>query len=199
MPFNFYYTALFTEPLVLQLVALVQQNMQAALNQVTGITYPAAGGLQTFVEYDLALLPPETLPQLIVIPPKIYRIDENSQQTERGRGQVDFVLTVGNQDRNVLALIMQQYLRALSMVIDTEGAPSVPNNSGNPGRDMAEMYTSLPISLPFLSATTTVPLQPGSLMYMRVVSHDLGALYKAKFTGFLQTAALSVKIDLEET
>ena len=201
MAFLSYYKALFTEPLILQLIALVQRDMQTALNAVTGVTYPAAGSLQTFAEYNLAILPPENPPSLIVTPPARLLIDENSQQTERSRGQVDFLISIANQDRNILAQWVQRYLRALSYVLDTEGAPSTPNAGGTgAGADFKNMFSALPISLPFMpTVTTTTPLEPGSLTYMRVVGHNLGGLYSGKFNGFLQTASLSVKIDLEET
>lgn len=202
MPFLSYYRALFTEALILQLIALVQRDMQDALDAVTGVVYPAAGSLQTFAEYNLAILPPENPPSLIVTPPQRLLIDENSQQTERSRGQIDFLISIANQDRNVLAQWVQRYLRALSYVIDTQGAPSIPNAGGTaPGRDMTDMFSPLSLSLPFISGSpiTTTPLEPGSLIYMRVVGHNLGALYSGKFNGFLQTASLSVKIDLEET
>ena len=186
MSFTPYYNALFTKPLIRQLVAIVQKNMQSALDIVTG----APGTLQTFAEYNLALLPPENPPSLIVTPPPLLKIDENSQQTERSGGNIHFIINVANQDRNILAEQVQDYLRALSYVLDTEGS--------NAAASQSDMYKSLPISLPFLTITATTPIQIGTLVYMRVTGHELGGLVSGVFDGFLQTAGLTLRIDLEE-
>ena len=186
MAFTPYYNALFTKPLIRQLVAIVQKNMQAALDIVTGVP----GSLQSFAEYNLAMLPPENPPALIVTPPPVLKIDENSQQTERSGGQIHFLMAIANQDRNILAEQVQDYLRALSYVLDTEGS--------NAAASQSDMYKVLPISLPFLTITETTPIQIGTLVYMRVTGHELGGLYSPAFGGFIQTAGLTLRIDLEE-
>ncbi len=192
MGFSPYYKALFTQPLILQMVAIIQADMQSALNLVTGVTFNPATptlGLQSYIEYDLAVMPPGNVPQLIVTPPRVLKIDEGSQLTERSGGMLEFITTIGNQSPNVLAQNLQMYLRALAYVIDTA--------ESNAASDQSQMYQSLPISLPFWTPTTTTPIQTGSLIYMRVVSMEFGNLYRNQ-QGFLQAASLLARIDLEE-
>jgi hypothetical protein len=192
MGFSPYYKALFTQPFILQMVAIIQADMQSALNLVTGVTFNPATptlGLQSYIEYDLAVMPPGNVPQLIVTPPRVLKIDEGSQLTERSGGMLEFITTVGNQSPNVLAQNLQMYLRALAYVIDTA--------ESNAASDQSQMYQSLPISLPFWTPTTTTPIQTGSLIYMRVVSMEFGNLYRNQ-QGFLQAASLLARIDLEE-
>ena len=192
MPFP-YYSALFTEPLIEQMIAIVQAGMQNALNIVTGTPFsagPPAVGLPTFQEYALDVIPPKLVPQLAVMPPRSLKIDERSEQTERSGGPLEFIVTVGNQDPNILAIWLQQYLRALSYVIDTAAS--------NAASDQSQFYRSLPLTLPFLTTTATTPIQAGSLIYARVVGHQFGNLYRLQKGTFLKQASLLVRIDLEE-
>lgn len=191
--FTSFYNALFTEPLILQFIAIIQANMQAALDLVTGVPFNALSptlGLQTFIEYDLDAIPPKNWPQLIVVPPRALKIDEGSQQTERSGGPMEFIVTIANQDPNILAIQLQQYLRALSYVIDTAAS--------NAAMDQSQFYQTLPLALPFLTTLTTTPIQTGSLIYARVVGHQLGSLYRLQKGTFLKSASLLVRIDLEE-
>ena len=188
-----FYNALFTEPLIMQMIAIIQASMQNALDIVTGTPFsvgPPVVGLQKFQEYVLDVIPPKLLPQLAVMPPRALKIDERSEQTERSGGPMEFMVTIGNQDPNILAIQLQQYLRALSYVIDTAAS--------NAASDQSQFYQTLPLALPFLTTTATVPIQTGSLIYARVIGHQFGNLYRLQKGTFLKSASLLVRIDLEE-
>jgi hypothetical protein len=103
---------------------------------------------------------------------------------------MEFIVTIANQDPNILAIQLQQYLRALSYVIDTAAS--------NAAMDQSQFYQTLPLALPFLTTLTTTPIQTGSLIYARVVGHQLGSLYRLQKGTFLKSASLLVRIDLEE-
>jgi hypothetical protein len=183
------YAAGFTKALIRQVIAIIQRDMQVALNGVTGVTFPAPGGLGTFTEYDRTIVLPENIPQLIVL---WERNNIHGEQTEAQEITLQLLIAIGNQDVNVLAEQLEDYIRALSYVLDNAGM--------NVAADQSDFYQVLSCTLPWVQATpfNTTPLAVGSLIEFRVVGHEPGDTLKKKTGDFLQSAALSVKVVLEE-
>lgn len=184
MPFTAPYAAQFTKPLIRQIIAIIQRDMPSALTLV-------GGGYQSFLEYDLAVMPPNSTPQLVVVPGRVM-VDESTEQTlERTQTLLTFLVTVGNQDPNLLAEQLQDYVRALSYVLDAQGS--------NLDSDQTGFYQALTLTLETLGTITTTPMTFGTVEYFRVIGHEYGALARAATGGFLYTAALTAKAVLIET
>lgn len=175
------YNAKFTKQVVRQLVAIIQRDQRAALDFVGGV-----GVLPALVGYYIAALPIQQFPAVLVAPME-------SQFAGEAVGTLEsvsrFYIAVGvfNQDAEVLAELVQDYVRALDAILNTLQANTLP-----------DFYSPLPLTLKTLGTITTDPLEAGSLKDLMVVSHTYNEI-RRNTQGFQMTAVLEVHIHREET
>ena len=109
-----YYNAGLSKQVVRQLLAVINRDTQAALDFVSGVP----GSYAPFVEYDLALLPVQQFPAILLTPDTVA-FEEEATLTLHQTMRLSCVIALTHQDRNTLAEIAQDYVRAVRAVLDT--------------------------------------------------------------------------------
>lgn len=180
------YNAKFTEPVVDQLMAIVKRDIVAALAWASGGANPP---LQPFAEYDLALLPVEQFPALLIAP-QTEEFDGESQFTRHQTLRLFVSLAVTNQDRNRLARQIQQYVRAVDAILNSAWELTV--------ADFTSTALDLP-SPPYAAGAKSPGLTAGSLMRVFVEGHGYDEMRRTAQSLFAMAATLSVIVELEET
>jgi hypothetical protein len=180
-----YYNAGLSKQVVRQLLAVMLRDIQAALDFVSG----APGAYAPFAEYDLALLPVEQFPAILLTPDTVT-FDEAANCTLHQTMRLTCVIAVTHQDRNTLAEMTQDYVRAVRAVLDTlwESAPG----------DF--LLTNLPLpSPPFPNGALSPGLASGKLMKIFADGHTFEEIRRTPQSGFAMTASMSVTVEVEET
>ncbi len=99
-------------------------------------------------------------------------------------------IAVTHQERNILAEMTQDYVRAVRAVFDTlwESTPS----------DF--MVSNLPLpSPPFPNGALSPGLPSGKLLKLFTEGHAFDEVRRSPQSGFTMTAAMSIIVELEET
>jgi hypothetical protein len=180
-----YYNGGLSKQVVRQLVAVINRDIQSALNFVSGVP----GSYAAFAEYDLALLPLQQFPAILLAPDTVT-FDEEANHTLHQTMRLTCAIAVTHQDRNALAEVAQDYVRAVRAVLDTlwESAPG----------DF--LLTSLPLpSPPFPSGALSPGLASGKLTKLFADRHTFGQITGGAQSGFVMTATVSVIVEIEET
>ena len=181
------YAAQFSKPLVRQLVAIVYRDQRAALDFVAG-----ANVLPSFAEFDISKVPILQFPGIFIAAHREH-FDEQSQQTLHATIELAGAVAVTHQDRNVLAEICANYVRAVDAIIRSawELTP----------QDFYAAGLALPArpAGPFAAGETTVGLTPGILTRLWVDTHDFTEALSAPQSLFAMAAGFSVIAELEET
>jgi hypothetical protein len=180
-----YYSAGLTKPVIRQLLAVVKRDCQAALDFVSGLP----GSYAPFAQYDLAFVPVVQYPAILLAPDKVS-FDEAADDTLHLTMQLTCVVSVTHQDRNLLAEMIQDYVRAVRAVLDTlwESTPG----------DF--LLTTLPLpSPPFPAGALSPGLASGKLTKLFVESHTFDEIRHSPQSGFAMAASLRVLVEIEET
>src|SRR6267142_5488519 len=147
------YQARYTKPIVRQLMAIVQRDQRAALDFVGG-----PGILQDIVTYQLAPLSVPQFPALMIAPERTA-FDHEAVGTRHSANRFYAAIAVTNQDRQVTAELIQDYVLALDAIFNTVL--------------LSDFYLSLPLTLRHLPpGFTTAPLVSGILKELFVASHN---------------------------
>jgi len=180
-----YYNAGLSRQVVRQLIAVINRDMQAALDFVSG----APGSYPPFIEYDLALVPALQFPAILLTPDTV-NFDEDAGSTLHQTLRLTSVIAVTHQDRNALAEIAQDYVRALRAVLDTlwESTPG----------DFLLTNLALPAP-PFPSGALSPGLASGKLMKLFVDRHTFEEIRRGATSGFVMAATMSILVEIEET
>jgi hypothetical protein len=179
-----YYNAGLSKPVVQQLLAIIKRDIQAALDFVSGVP----GSYAPFAEYDLALLPLQQFPAILLTPDTVA-FDEEANGSLHQTMRLNCAIAVTHQDRNTLAEMTQDYVRAVRAVLDTlwESAPG----------DF--LLTNLPLpSPPFPSGALSPGLASGKLMKIFADSHTFEEIRRGAQSGFVMAASMSVIVEIEE-
>jgi hypothetical protein len=179
-----YYNAGLSKQIVQQLLAIISRDIQAALDFVSGVP----GSYAPFAEYDLALLPVEQYPAILLTPDKVS-FDEEADYTLHQTMRLTCVIAVTHQDRNTLAEMTQDYVRAVRAVLDTlwESTPG----------DF--LLTNLPLpSPPFPDGALSPGLASGKLMKIFADGHTFEEIRRTPQSGFSMAASMSVVVEIEE-
>jgi hypothetical protein len=180
-----YYNAGLSKQVVRQLLALINRDIQAALDFVSGIP----GSYAPFAEYDLALLPAQQFPA-ILLSPDMVTFDEEANFTLHHTMRLSCVIALTHQDRNTLAEIAQDYVRAVRAVLDTLWESS-------PGDFL---LTNLPLpSPPFQNGALSPGLASGKLMNIFADRHTFEEIRRGAQRGFVMAASMSVVVEIEES
>jgi len=180
-----YYNAGLSKQVVRQLLAIINRDIQAALDFVSGVP----GSYSPFVEYDLALLPVQQFPAILLTPDTVA-FDEEADFSLHQTIGLSCVVALTHQDRNALAEITQDYVRAVRAVLDTLWESS-------PGDFL---LTSLPLpSPPFPAGALSPGLASGKLTKIFADRHTFEEIRAGAKSGFVMTATMSVIVEIEET
>jgi hypothetical protein len=180
-----YYNAGLSKPVVRQLLAVVKRDIQAALDFVSGVP----GSYAPFAEYDLALLPVQQFPAILLTPDTVT-FEEEANGTLHQTMRLTCVIAVTHQERNTLAELTQDYVRAVRAVLDTLWELT-------PGDFL---LSNLPLpSPPFPSGALSPGLASGKLMKLFADGHTFGEIRGAAQSGFAMAANMSVMVEIEET
>jgi hypothetical protein len=179
-----YYNAGLSKQVVRQLLAVISRDIQAALDFVSGVP----GSYPPFAEYDLALLPVQHFPAILLTPDTVT-FDEEANCTLHQTMRLTCVIALTHQDRNTLAEMAQDYVRAVRAVLDTlwESAPG----------DF--LLTTLPLpSPPFANGALSPGLASGKLMKLFADGHTFEEIRSSPQSGFAMAASMSVTVEIEE-
>jgi len=180
-----YYNAGFSKQVVRQLMAVMYRDIQAALDFVSGVP----GSYAPFVEYDLAVVPVQQFPAILLTPDTV-NFDEDGASTLHQTMRLACVIAVSHQDRNALAEITQDYVRAVRAVLDTlwESTPG----------DFLLTNLALPAP-PFPSGALSPGLASGKLMKLFTDRHTFEEIRRGASSGFVMAAMMSILVEIEET
>ena len=179
-----YYNAGLSKQVIRQLLAVIKRDIQAALDFVSG----APGTYAPFAEYDLALLPVQQFPALLLTPDTVS-VEEQANFTLHQSMRLTCVITVTHQDRNALAELIQDYVRAARAVLDSLWELT-------PGDFM---LTSLPLpSPPFPQGALSPGLANGKLTGLFAERHTFEEIRRAPQSGFAMAATMSIVAEIEE-
>jgi hypothetical protein len=183
MPWTSAYNALFTEALIDQLLAIIYRDMQAALDFISG----SPGSLPSFAEYELAEMAIHQFPVLLLTPDsEVFDINMSSvvaQTPIRITGGV----AVAHQKPNMVARLLQRYLRAVYLVIRT----SVERTQA------ADFYAPLALP-PGVDKDVSAGLVEGSLKLIWIESLAYGELKRRPDSTFMRTAYFSLLAEMNE-
>jgi len=180
-----YYNAGLSKQVVRQLLAVIKRDIQAALDFVSG----KPGTYAPFAEYDLALLPVQQFPALLLAPDTVA-VEEQANFTLHQSMRLTCVITVTHQDRNALAELIQDYVRAVRAVLDSLWELT-------PGDFM---LTSLPLpSPPFPRGALSPGLASGKLTGLFAERHTFEEIRRAPQSGLVMAATMSIVAEIEET
>jgi hypothetical protein len=182
---NSYYNAGLSKQVIRQLLAIIKRDIQAALDFVSG----APGSCAPFAEYDLALLPVQQFPAILLTPDRVT-FHEESNGTLHQTMRLTCTIAVTHQERNTLAEMTQDYVRAVRAVFDTlwESTPG----------DF--MLSDLPLpSPPFPNGALSPGLPSGKLLKLFAEGHAFDEVRRSPQSGFTLTASMSVIVEIEET
>jgi len=179
-----YYKAGLSKQVIRQLLAVVKRDIQAALDFVSG----APGSYAPFAEYDLALLPVQQFPAILLTPDTVT-FDEEANGTLHQTMRLTCAITVTHQERNTLAEMTQDYVRAVRAVLDTlwESTPG----------DF--LLSNLPLpSPPFPSGALSPGLESGKLLKLFAGVHTFEEIRRSPQHGFAMGASMSIIVEIEE-
>lgn len=180
------FAAKYTKPLVRQLVGILKRDIQAALDDVSGVP----GSLAPFAEWDLAAVPIQNFPALLIIPHD-DRFDAESQQTLHQTIRLSIAVAVTHQDPSTCAELAQDYVRAVDEVLNS--AWWLTNS---------DFYLAGTLALPsppFAPSATAPGLPTGTLTWLWVEGHAYDELRRIRTGLFATAATLSLVAELEET
>ncbi len=173
------------EPLIRQLLAIVNRDIQAALDFVSG----DPGSLRPFASYQLAESPTENYPAILVLQsnPKV------DPETAPGAAQtvpVICALAVAHQNPNQVAIQVQRYAMAVWHVLTASWVKT-------PG-DWALAGLPLPESA-YGPGQVTTGLAQGKLNRVFVEPPGYGELRQTPKSIFVKAASMSIECDLFES
>src|SRR5579859_7731900 len=142
MAFKSFFSAQLTEPLVLQLMAIIQRDIAASLATVD--VNPTLG-LPTFLEYNVTVYEPAQWPTLMVAAKTDTFIRPDTVNGRAQRFNIDMTVADANQDRNLVAMRIWRYILAIDRIVASLGAEVNANNTPN----FSDFYTPLPVKISF--------------------------------------------------
>lgn len=196
MSFYSAYNAKFTKPLVRQIVAVIQRDIQGALDQISG----EAGAYLPFIQYELSVNP-EIQPPMIVVAPRTNHLQvQDTQQGIEQAIQLSVEVFLSNQARNTLAEWVQDYIGAITLVLDNLGA-----SIDGAGGSTCAFYEALPINVIGMidpatgnAITTTTPLTQAIVTYCYVTEHAFTDLLKLNAREWFMGGALTLEVGMIE-
>lgn len=180
------YAALFTKALKWQMFAIINRDMQSALDFVSG----TPGSLPSFVSYHSAAVGLEQFPSLLLTTLGQRHSRDRGANYREYEATYYAALAVAHQDRSVVADMTENYVRALDAVLITAWEATVGDFYSN----------SLPMPSGLSGApSSSVGCQAGSILAMHIdeaVYDDTRKLANQK--GFAQAAVMKIVFEMLE-
>jgi hypothetical protein len=173
------YNAKFTKLVVRQLVAMIQRDQRAALDFVGGVN-----ALAGFVGYQIAGVPIDQCPAILIVPAETL-FNPDAQGSLESANRFIIAIAVANQDRQVLAELIQDYVMAVDAMLNT--------------MPLSDFWTAMSLTMPALGTVVTTPLEVGSVKDLFVAAHRYDQIRNLSTDGFRMAATLEVHIHREET
>lgn len=180
----------FTRPVVRQAIAIINRDIQAALDYVSGVS----GLYKPFVQYDMAMRPVKQFPALL-LSPQSMKIDPAYDAAEKHDTRIYCAIAVAHQDPNAAAEQLEVYLNAVHEVLISAFRLTV--------YDWYDATIPLPAqpaaSSPFAAGSTSPGLPANSLKYVFDEGWGYDELRAAGKEGFAKAAVISWMFTLFET
>jgi hypothetical protein len=177
------YNAFGTEPLIRQMFAILQRDIQAALDFQSGVP----GSLPPFVSYHLAESAIHQYPAILLVADSIpCSFDETGLLHESP--PLTCILQVAHQDPNQCAIWVQQYAMAVWMVWATAFEATT--------SDFYAEGLALPASA-YGNGQVTEGLTPGILDTLHITRPEFGELRTAKSL-FVKAAGMGIQVGMSE-
>lgn len=175
------WNAQLTEPLIDQIIAIVNRDMQSALDWVSGVP----GSLPAFIEYDLERVPIKNFPTLLLTP-DMESFDEESTDIVRQSIRISGAIAVTHQVPNLLARLLQRYFRAFYAVLRTSWL-----------RTSGDWALSLPLPAGLQNAASA-GIPAGALCNLWIDSVAYDQFRQIRESVFAQALAFSIVAEMEE-
>lgn len=173
------YKADFTKLVVRQLLALVQRDIQDALDSISD----APGEFEPFHTYQLSPLAMPQFPAILIVPQRSI-FDQLSVGTSHSVTHYYVAVGVDHADPNALAEKIEDYVRAVDYVLTALPIP--------------DFYTSWPLTMSKKVPTVqTTALVPGTVKEMFVMSHAYDEMRRLN-NKWAMVATLDLLVEREE-
>lgn len=174
--------AVFTEPLIEQLVALVYRDQSTYLTQFNET--------EPFREFSTVSLYPLNFPKIAIFNLDNMIVDTGSDNTILQGIHVRAAIQVAHQDRNILAMKCRHYIAALHLLF----------RHIEVGNNASDFRLSLPLPKSLLQiGTTTAGISPPTIVQrLRVLGHRYTQFGELKGQGFAMRAELDLLLQMEE-
>lgn len=177
------YQATYSDPLIRQLIALIQRDQRAALDFVGG-----TGVLPDIQDYQLAAESLPTFPYLWIYDDDLI-FDQDAVGSRHYVVKLYAEIAVAHQDYQQLAILRRLYANAIDALLMTMSV------------QFSDFFVGQQLTLPTLgpNPVTTTPLQAGSVKELFVTRHRLGRIGALKGTGgFAASTVIEFIVDREE-
>jgi hypothetical protein len=178
------YNAKGAEPLIRQLLAIINRDIQAALDFVSG----APGSLRPFATYQLAESPTLNYPAVLMVAPSLD-FDPETVGIAAETTPVFCAVAVDDDDPNRVAIKVQQYAMAVWHVLTAAWIKS--------GADFEASDIPLPLSA-YPAGGNAPGLPQGTLNRLFVRKPNFDELQRTPKSMFVKAASLLIEADLFE-
>lgn len=192
------YAARFSLPLCLQIFAIIQRDSPAALAYF-GTLDPPYVTLDPIAEYVFSPKKLQQFPALRITPVS-EPFDEETNGALSYIARIFCSIGVINQDPDVVGMLILKYVQAINSIL---------NQYSGTSSNVADFYTALPLTLPFLTPADsvsssptpggllTVPLAYGSVQKVWVASQNYNEIGQ-RGNSFSASATLDIIVERTE-
>lgn len=184
MPWTPAYQVYGAEPVIRQLIGIINRDIQSALDFVSG----SAGSLLPFAVYNLAENPTLNYPAILLLPLN-DKFDPETNVADQ-TVQIYCAVAAEHQQPNQVAVLIQQYAYAVWHVL-TAAALRTP-------WDFAAAGLALPASA-YGPGQVTAGLPSGTVNRLFVQQPEFGELRQNAKSAFVKAAGMAIECDLIET
>lgn len=182
-------------PIVLQSLAVIQQNLSSALTLVAGSPqspWVPSSGYPLPNDWAVTRRLPQGVPAIIATPGRLKLDREGAQQLVRWVAEIQISVLYGDTNPDHRALGCFDYLKAIDWLLNTEGLGIAKGDS------QSMMYKSLPLTALWVAnGYVTTPPTFGTIMKMYTTDHDYPAAIKVG-PSMLSQAGLILTVVLTE-
>ena len=181
MPYTPAYNALFSKPLLNQLIAIIQRDQAAAL----AIVNPSLSPIAEFHKGPGA----RTAFPWLLLTANSTQFDPQATGTRKSLVKVALELDVGQFDQEIAQDNAQDYARLLDVIVTSAGPPP----------SFVDFTTPLPITHETVPGGTTSPGALGTVKEVFVGAHSYSVIALPEIQSPVLRVTLEVLFDLEET
>lgn len=180
MPWAARYAAKFAQPILDQLIAIIQRDQAAAISNVDATLDPIN-------EFHKGPGPRLQLPYLTLAVDSTGFVQED-WDVRHSVSRIALHLDVGQFDQEAVQARAQKYARVLDQIITTSAY-----------RDLTDFTTALAYTYPAGVAATTSPPAVGAVKEVFVLSHSYSTVVFQELTTPLMRVTVELLVEMEET